>query len=595
MERERRRLAAILAADAVGYSRLMGRDESGTLERLREHRKQRFEPSLARHGGRLVKLTGDGLLAEFPSAVDALSAAIEFQQAMAEANSDQPEARQIVFRVGLHLGDLIVDGDDLYGDGVNVAARLEGEASAGGIVLSRTVHEAVEGRLKATFEDHGSLALKNIERPISAFRVHWEPADWRTSATSAAPASSANEPTADMPHTLPDKPSIAVLPFRNMSADPDQECFADGMVEDITTELSRFHSLFVIARKSTFSYKGKLADVRQVGRELSVRYVLEGSTRRSGDRVRITAQLLEAETGHHIWAERFDRKLDDIFALQEEITRSIVAAIDAKIFSVESVKIARKRPESLAEWELLTKARGQIFEVFNPAVRDDIHGIADQILIQNPRCAEAYGMKALAETIWVSVNRPFDTPAVMRRAHEWATRGRELDLWDLYAVSAAGRLLLMNNENASAVLLFKELVYLHPNSALAHTSLSYAEAQTGNGDAALAATEMALRLNPRDPLKHVLLQNKGIALLAMESYTAAEAVFREAIMLRPRFPQALRGLVVCYVAMGRLDDAKALMKEIIKDNPTLTVSSMLLTRNLSRQVIEAFRAAGMPE
>jgi adenylate cyclase len=595
VERERRKLAAILAADAVGYSRLMGRDESGTLARLREHRKQRFEPSLARHGGRLVKLTGDGVLAEFPSAVDALSAAIEFQQAMAEANSDQPEARQIVFRVGLHLGDLIVDGDDLYGDGVNVAARLEGEASAGGIVLSRTVHEAVEGRLKATFEDLGSLALKNIERPISAFRVHWEPADWRTSATSAAPASSANEPTADMPHTLPAKPSIAVLPFQNMSADPDQEYFADGMVEDITTELSRFHSLFVIARNSTFSYKGKLADVRQVGRELSVRYVLEGSTRRSGDRVRISAQLLEAETGHHIWAERFDRKLDDIFALQEEITRSIVAAIDATIFSVESVKIARKRPESLAEWELLTKARGQIFEVFNPVVRDDVHRTADQILIRNPRCAEAHGMKALAETIWVSVNRPSDTPAVMRRAHEWATRGRELDLWDLYAVSAAGRLLLMNNENASAVLLFKELVDLYPNSALAHTSLSYAEAQTGNGSAALAAAEMALRLNPRDPLKHVLLQNKGMALVAMESYTAAEAVFREAIMLRPRFPQALRGLVVCYVAMGRLDEAKALMKEIIKDNPTLTVSSMLLTRNLSRQVIEAFRAAGMPE
>ncbi len=280
MAREQRRLAAIVAADVVGYSRLMGRDESGTLARLREHRKQRFEPTLARHGGRLVKLTGDGALVEFPSAVDALGAAIEFQQAMAEVNLGQPEDAAIVFRIGLHLGDLIVDGDDLYGDGVNVAARLETEAPAGGIVISYSVRDAVIGRLKATFDDVGSLALKNIERPVQAFCVKWNAADWQVAAPSVAVAAPVL-PATDAPLALPDKPSIAVLPFQNMSGDLEQEYFADGMVEDIISALSRFKSLFVIARNSSFTYKGKAVDIKQVGRELGVRYVLEGSVRRA--------------------------------------------------------------------------------------------------------------------------------------------------------------------------------------------------------------------------------------------------------------------------------------------------------------------------
>src|SRR5262245_51365116 len=280
LAREQRKLAAIVAADVVGYSRLMGRDESGTLARLRENRSDHLDPVLAKYGGRLVKLTGDGALIEFASAVDALSAAIEFQQAMAEVNAGKAADTALVFRIGLHLGDLIVDGEDLYGDGVNVAARLEAEAPAGGIALSRTVHEAVAGRLNATFEDLGSLALKNIERPVQAFSVKWEPSDWQRGATAevvAAPVSAVQ-----VPLPLPDKPSIAVLPFQNMSGDPEQEYFADGMVEDIITGLSRVKSLFVIARNSSFAYKGKSPDIRRMGRELGVRYVLEGSVRRAG-------------------------------------------------------------------------------------------------------------------------------------------------------------------------------------------------------------------------------------------------------------------------------------------------------------------------
>ena len=269
----------------------MGRDESGTLARLRITRSEHLNPVLTKYGGRLVKLTGDGALVEFASAVDALSAAIEFQQAMAEVNSDRPTDTALVFRMGLHLGDLIVDGDDLYGDGVNIAARLEAEAPAGGIVISRTVHEAVTGRVKANFEDLGSLTLKNIERPIHAFSVKWEPSDWQLLAIPEVPVAPAAAPQVPLP--LPDKPSIAVLPFQNMSGDPEQQYFADGMVEEIITALSRFKSLFVIARNSSFSYKGKSPVIRQVGNELGVRYVLEGSVRKAGNRVRITGQLIE--------------------------------------------------------------------------------------------------------------------------------------------------------------------------------------------------------------------------------------------------------------------------------------------------------------
>ena len=362
LAREQRRLAAIIAADVVGYSRLMGRDESGTLARLRDHRKQRFEPTLARHGGRLVKLTGDGALAEFPSAVDALGAAIEFQQAMAEANRDQPEDTAIVFRIGLHLGDLIVEGDDLYGDGVNVAARLEAEAPAGGIVISRDVHSAVVGRLKATFDDLGSLALKNIERPVQAFGVRWEPADWKVSAPAPVASPVAAPATPDAPLALPDKPSIAVLPFQNMSGDPEQEYFADGMVEDIITALSCFKSLFVIARNSSFTYKGRATDVKQVGRELGVRYVLEGSVRKAGGKVRITGQLIDSETGEHLWADRFDGSLQDVFELQDQVTTSVVGAIAPTLDQLEIERARRKPVENLNAHDCFLRGMARMHE-----------------------------------------------------------------------------------------------------------------------------------------------------------------------------------------------------------------------------------------
>ena len=344
MAREQRRLAAIVAADVVGYSRLMGRDESGTLARLREHRQQRLEPTLARHGGRLVKLTGDGALVEFPSAVDALSAAIEFQQAMAEANRDQPEDTAIVFRIGLHLGDLIVDGDDLYGDGVNVAARLEAEAPPGGIVISRAVHEAVdwsaEGRTSATWANSRSRTSSGRCGPFGSSGTRPTGRPRRP----LRPRRCDRHACADAPLALPDKPSIAVLPFQNMSGDPEQEYFADGMVEDIITALSRFKSLFVIARNSSFTYKGKSVDIKQVGRELGVRYVLEGSVRKAGEprahHRRSSSTRRRAPTSGRNATTARSRTSS---SCRTRVTASVVGAIAPRLDEAE-IERARRKP-----------------------------------------------------------------------------------------------------------------------------------------------------------------------------------------------------------------------------------------------------------
>jgi TolB-like protein/class 3 adenylate cyclase len=410
LAREQRKLAAVIAADVVGYSRLMGRDESGTLARLRKNRSEHFDPVLVRYGGRLVKLTGDGALVEFASAVDALSAAIEFQQAMAEANGDQTADTALVFRMALHLGDLIVDGDDLYGDGVNIAARLEAECSPGSIVISRTVHEAVTGRLKATFDDLGNLALKNIERPIQAFSVKWEPSDWQLPVTSevvVAPATASQRPL-----PLPDKPSIAVLPFQNMSGEADQEYFVDGLVEDIIMGLSRFKSLFVIARNSTFAYKGKSPDIRQVGRELGVRYVLEGSVRKAGNRIRITGQLIDAANATHLWANRFDGVFEDVFELQDRVTANVVGVIAPRVVQAETERARIKPAGNLEAYDLVLRAVALMRTLRRPEVEQAL-GLLRQAVQIDPSYAR--GMANLSLCCWIFIGQGFghrDNPLV---------------------------------------------------------------------------------------------------------------------------------------------------------------------------------------
>jgi adenylate cyclase len=330
-----RKLAAILAADVAGYSRLMGAEEEGTLERLKAHRRELIDPKIAEHRGRIVKTTGDGILIEFPSVVEAVSCAVEVQQDMAERNADVPEDKRITFRVGVNLGDIIIDGDEIYGDGVNIAARLEAIAEPGTVCISATGWEHARGKVPFGADDLGEHQLKNIDWPVRVFRI-----------ASGAPATATRKPL-----PLPDKPSIAVLPFQNLSGDPEQEYFADGMAEDIISGLSRIGWLFVIARNSSFTYKGRTVDVKQVGRELGVRYVLEGSVRKAGSRVRITGQLVDAMTGGHIWADRFDGALEDVFDLQDRVTASVVGAIEPRLQRAEIQRAGRKPTESLDAYD----------------------------------------------------------------------------------------------------------------------------------------------------------------------------------------------------------------------------------------------------
>ena len=378
--REQRRLAAIVSADVAGYSRLMGRDESGTLALLKAHRRELVDRLVAEHAGRIVKSTGDGLLLEFPSVVDAVRCAVAVQDGMAKRNAGIADDDRIQFRIGINVGDVIVEGDDIFGDGVNVAARIEALADPGGICVSDRVHDDVRGRLEADFADSGEQALKNIAEPVRVWR-------WTGGSRPAAPA----VPPIEL--TLPDNPSIAVLPFANMSGDPEQEYFTDGITEDIITELSRFRSLFVIARNSTFTYKGKSPDVRQVGKELGVRYVLEGSIRKAGNRVRVTGQLIDALTGNHVWAERYDRILEDIFAVQEEITHSIVAAVAPEIEASEFAQLGRRRPESLRAYEIAVQARETARSGWahtDAAAIERAIELAKNALTIDPKCVRAF-------------------------------------------------------------------------------------------------------------------------------------------------------------------------------------------------------------
>jgi adenylate cyclase len=340
-----RRLAAILAADVVGFSKLIGEDEAGTLAALREIRKEIVNPVLAEHGGRVFKLMGDGMLAEFPSAVQALRAAMSIQERLRQRNAEAPPGRRIEVRIGVHQGDVVVEGSDLLGDGVNIAARLEGLAEPGGICVSGRVHEDAAGKIALDAKDMGEQNLKNIARPVRAYRVSTSSGEIKKEGDGPA-----------LP--LPDKPSLAVLPFQNMSGDPEQEYFADGLSEDIITALSRMHSLFVIARNSTFTYKGRSVDVKQVSRELGARYILEGSVRKVGNRIRITGQLIDGETGRHIWADRYDRELVDIFDIQDEITRAVAASVQTQVVLFEGEVVSRERMDV---WSLLKRAWSRIY------------------------------------------------------------------------------------------------------------------------------------------------------------------------------------------------------------------------------------------
>ena len=501
-ERAQRRLAAILAADVVEYSRLMQVDEAGTLATLKARRSEVLQPIVSRHHGRIVKLMGDGVLIEFASAVDAVECAVQLQEGMDAANLGLPEDRQIVLRVGVNLGDVMVEGSDLYGDGVNVAARLEALADPGSVFVSQTVFSHVKGKAKLNFEDLGEQKLKNMAEPVRVYRV----------SGMTAPASRAAAGTSVPLSRL----SIAILPFVNMSDDPEQEYFSDGITEDIITELSRFRSLFVIARNSSFTFKGKVAKVQDIAKELGVAYVLEGSVRKAGDRVRITAQLIEAAAATHVWAERYDRKLDDIFAIQDEISGSIVASVAPQFLNAEMRRAVAKRESDLDSWEMFMKARWHLAKYTREA-NATAQALLAEVIARAPGMAQAHSVLALTHVyalLW-SWN---DAGDALARAAAAAQEALALDSEDAVAHAVVGLTLAFARRYDEGIDSLNRAIALNPNLADAHGYLGVTHALIGDYDACLKSIDRACRLSPYDSGKALWLAGNGIGAFAAERY-----------------------------------------------------------------------------
>jgi adenylate cyclase len=580
--RVERRLAAILAADVVGYSRLMGEDEEGTLAALKTLQRELFDPKVKEHCGRLVKTTGDGALVEFASVVDAVRCAAEMQHAMAERNAEIPAERRIDFRIGINLGDIIIDEDDIYGDGVNVAARLEALAEPGGICVSRVVRDQVRDKLDVSFEDLGEQQVKNIARPVRVYRV---PIGGTAMAPPASPAAA-----------VPDRPSIAVLPFQNMSADPEQEYFADGMVEDIITGLSRIRWLFVIARNSSFTYRAQAVDVKRVGRELGVRYVLGGSVRKFGKRVCITAQLVEAETGVHVWAERYDRSLDDIFALQDEITLSTVAGIEPSLRAAEIERIKRKRPENLDAYDLLLRALPHVNAAMPEEARIAVP-LLERALALEPDYGLAHGYLAWCfEVLFVRGGLdPTMAAAAVRHAHAAITHGRD----DATALGLAGFVIsLVEHDRLTAIEAFEAALALSQSCSIALILGCVSMGWANEAKRALEWGERAVRLSPFDPLIYAAHMGLAVGHFAKDRYEEAVNAARRAIQSNPGFSGGHWVLAAALAALGRIPEAKVATAQVLAFVPNFTTArtcaSIGVSTALASPFTKACYAAGLP-
>jgi adenylate cyclase len=533
-DRVSRRLAAILAADVVGYSRLMEADEAGTARALREHRAA-TDPIVAEHGGRIVKTTGDGVLIEFPSVVGAVQCAVAFQKRMAERNSEVPSERRMEWRIGIHLGDILIEGEDILGDGVNLAARLEGIAEPGGICISEDSFRQVQGKIETEFLDGGERVLKNIARPVRIYRAR----------ATSTPVPSA-PPATNLP--LPNKPSIAVLPFQNMSGDPEQEYFVDGMVEEIITALSRIRWLFVIARNSSHTYKGQVIDVKRVGRELGVRYILEGSVRKAGNRVRITGQLIDADTGAHLWADRFDGPLDDVFQLQDEVAASVAGVIEPALRAAEIRRSAVRPTRDSTAYDLYLRALPlkdripRALDLFERAIgRDPNYGPALALSahchhqLMDTGAPETHRAQALALARRALQAAPEDPEVLAVSAFVLGLYGDDLDV----AISMVDRALALN-----------------PSSALGWYWSGLLRVFAGSPDTALKHFETLLRLSPRE--RHPIYQTGiGIALFMLGCFEEAVGSFLQSLERVPDYSVSLRFLAAAYAHLGRIDEARA--------------------------------------
>jgi len=486
-EHVQRRLAAILAADVVGSCRLIGIDEEGTLAQLKALRKTLFDPKIAEHHGRIVKNTGDGALVEFASVVDAVRCADEIQRSLAEQNTDVPQDKRIEFRIGIHVGDIVIADDDIFGDGVNIAVRLEGIAEPGGICISDDAHRQVRGKVGNALEDMGSQSLKNIAEPMRAWRVRIGPSPSPATKTSTVFA---------QPLALPDKPSIAVLPFENMSGDPEQEYFADGIVEEIITALSRFKSLFVIARNSSFTFKGRAVDIKEVGRRLGVRYVLEGSVRKASGKVRITGQLIDAVAGAHLWADRFERDLTDVFALQDEVTIAVVSAIEPKMLQAEIAMATRRRPENLTAYDYFLRALPQYYlatrEGFAEAIR-----LAHRALELDPRFGSAAALAGDCHVNNVVLGYANDPQFDRKEAVRLTRLALSIDDGDPDTLSSAAVIsAYIVGDSEAEIEMADRAVALNPNSWRTWNCRGYVYRVAGLPEEAIRSFERAVRMSP---------------------------------------------------------------------------------------------------
>jgi len=550
-----RRLAAILAADVAGYSGLIEVDEEGTLNRLRSIRAELIDPKIIEHRGRIVKTTGDGLLVEFSSVVDAMRCATEWQHELSQRNAALLENHRIEFRIGLHQGDIVVEGDDIFGDGVNVAARLEGLAEPGGICVSARVQEDVAGRLNLTFDDIGEQSLKNIARPVRVYRV-------RLTAENT-PEFSPRESRPAL--SLPDKPSIAVLPFQNMSGDPDQEYFADGMVEEIITALSRIRWLFVIARNSTFTYKGRARDVKQVGRELGVRYVLEGSVRKASQRVRITGQLVDALSGAHLWADRFDGSLEDIFELQDRVASSVAGVIEPTLQAAETARSTHRPTNDLTAYDLYLRAHALFFS--SSALIPEVLRLLDQAIDRDPDYGPALAFAANCCVRLVIDGRSKNLEASSRKASGLAQHALEVASDDPSVLAnAAVALAYFGGDIGAVIRLADRALALNPSFARGWFISGLVKLFAGHIDRAIENAGMSLRLSPRarvgQPFNLI-----GAAHLLSRRFEEALPNLLFSIQEDPIFPEPYRHLAACYAHMGRFEEAKDIVTRLRSITP----------------------------
>jgi adenylate cyclase len=576
--RVERRLAAVFAADVAGYSRLMGSDEEGTLAVLKACRRELIDPKIAEHRGRIVKTTGDGALVEFASVVDAVRCSIEIQHAMAERNVTIPEDRRVEFRIGINVGDIIIDEGDIYGDGVNIAARVESLASPGAICISEDAYKQIKGKLALDVSDMGEQPLKNITQPIRVYGVKLDNAPTRPDLT------------------LPNKPSIAVLPFQNLSGDPEQDYFADGMVDDIITGLSRIKWLFVIARNTTFTYKGRAVDVKQVGCELGVRYVLEGSVRKAADRVRVTGQLIDAETGAHVWAERYDRKADDIFALQDDITLSVVGTIEPSLRLAEIERVKRKRSDSLDAYDLVLQAQPDVYSRVPERCAKALL-LLERALALDPTygLAHAYAAECHHSIFLRGGLQEEHRTASIRHAESAMAYGHD----DASALAFAGFVIGMDkHDRAAALTAFEAALSVSPSSALTYI-LGSVLAFAGEAERAIEWAERGLRLSPFDLYRASAFCAVSFAHFQRGRYEDSADAARRAIQATPGFSVCHMALAAPLAKLGRLEEARAAGARVSELQPNFRCGTQLrnvgAVPSFAADFGEALRAAGLPE